>query len=324
MERIGFESNWRLWIRRESDHIVLLRAESGDECATLPDTLFSLPVTELFDHALAPEAAPISGEEVLLTCGAAPEEYNNRSLKELSLPKTLRKVGDYAFFNCRSLTTLKLYDSVTSWGGGVLMNCRELHRFHLTRLNDTQGESLAYLVGELPNELHVTIENADGSSYRLLFPDFIELYEENCPAHHFDYNIYGAGHPYHFVFREHSLSLASYDELFPAMLRVEHDPAAALRLAWWRIRTPYGLTEKAKAMYLAYLAAHEEAALGLPLEEQDSEGLSLLLSLLAPARDSLSAALGIARERQFTEASALLLEAQHRLCGTGMNKTFDL
>ena len=324
MERIGFVSNWRLRIRRESDHIVLLRAESGDECAALPETLFSLPVTELYDHALAPEAASIDGEEVLLTCGAAPEEYDNRDLKELSLPKTLRKVGDYAFFNCRNLSTLNLYDSVVSWGGGVLMNCRELHRFRLKRLGEQQGESLAYLVGELPNELHVTIEEADGSHYRLLFPDFIELYEENCPAHHFDYNIYGAGHPYHFVFREHTLSLANYDELFPAMLRVEHDPAAALRLAWWRIRTPYALTEKARATYLDYLAAHEEAALALPLTERDSEGLSLLLSCLTLTRDSLSSALAIAREQQFTEASALLLEAQHRLCGTGMNKTFDL
>ena len=324
MERIGFESNWRLWIRRESDHIVLLRAESGDERAVLPEALFSLPVTELYDHALAPEATPVGGEEVLLTCGMPPEKYDNRNLKELSLPKTLRTVGDYAFFNCRMLTTLTLYDSVQSWGGGVLMNCRELYRFYLTRLGDTQGESLAYLAGELPGELHVTIENADGSRCRLLFPDFIELYEENCPAHHFDYNIYGAGHPYHFVFRKHTLSLADYDGLFPAMLRVEHNPSAALRLAWWRVRTPCGLSDKAKEMYLAYLSAHGEAALQLPLEEKDPEGLSLLLSLLPPAQSVLSSALRIARESRFTEALALLLEAQHRLFPAGAEKSFDL
>ncbi|MFR3921148.1 MAG: hypothetical protein ACLTYN_03405 [Dysosmobacter welbionis] len=84
------------------------------------------------------------------------------------------------------------------------------------------------------------MEETDGTVFRLLFPEYREVYEENCPAHHFDYNIFGAGYPYHHSFRRKRLDLRTYDELWSGFLGMEHDEDCAVRLAFWRLRYPVG------------------------------------------------------------------------------------
>ena len=103
----------------------------------------------------------------------------------------------------------------------------------------------------------------------------VEVYEENCPAHHFDYFISGAGYPYHHCFRRKRLSLKEYDGLWRDFLGMEHDESAALRLAWRRLRWPADLGETAAADYRAYLKKHAGEALRLLLEEEEGEALPL-------------------------------------------------
>lgn len=188
-------------------------------------------MTALGDHALSPTAASAEGEDLLVTCGAGtdPGTWSNRDLEDLTLPRSLEKVGDYALMNCGGLRTLRLHDGIGQWGGGVLMNCRRLAAFHLTRVGE-QGDTLAWFADELPWELDVTVEETDGTVFRLLFPEYREVYEENCPAHHFDYNIFGAGYPYHHSFRRKRLDLRTYDELWSGFLGMEHDEDA--RCGW--------------------------------------------------------------------------------------------
>ena len=138
-------------------------------------------------------------------------------------------MGDYALMNCGGLRTLRLHDGIGQWGGGVLMNCRRLAAFHLTRVGE-QGDTLAWFADELPWELDVTVEETDGTVFRLLFPEYREVYEENCTAHHFDYNIFGAGYTYHHSFRRQRLDLRTYDELWSGFLGMEHDEDCACLL----------------------------------------------------------------------------------------------
>lgn len=319
----GIGSHGKVGVKH--DDLVVLLTQFNQIFAVLPDSLFSLPVTELHDHALAPDAPPASGEEILLTCGAAPKEYHNRLLRELTLPETLRSVGDYAFYGCSELSVMHLCDTVAHWGACCFMNCRSLTDFYLSCSSDMPAENLVFLVGELSTELHIVLQKEGRIDCRLLFPEYWETYEENSPAHHFDYNIYGVGHPYHFVFSEHTLSLSRYDALFPPMLQGNYVLSSALRLAWWRLRTPKELSETAKESYLSFLALHEREALLLPLNERDIDGLTLLLSLFTPQKDTLSALLEAAEQQHYTEAAARLLETKHRLYpAAAAAKTFDL
>ena len=318
---ISGTNNWRLTVRREDASVTILRAVTCDTRAALPDMLFDLPVTALSDHALAPNAANIAGEEVCITCGVAQGEWDNRNLRELTLPEMLASVGDYALFNCRSLETLCLHDGVSHWGGGVLMNCRSLDRIVLTRVGGVQGESLAYFADELSRELDVSIFEADGSETRVVFPEYIEDFEENGPAHHFDYTIYGAGHPYHHVFRGKALYLTDYDALWERFLSAAHEEGAALKLAWYRLRYPRELATWAREQYEAYLRTHAPEALRFVLEQRDMAGLRQLLTVLDGM--PLGEALSFAREERMTEATAILLERQHRQ-SSGASKSFDL
>ena len=326
METVSGVNNWKLVIRREAAGVTVLRAVTCDESAALPETLFGLPVTALGDRALAPGAPAVPGEAVQVTCGPLPGEdgWDNRRLKALTLPRHLRRVGDYALLNCGGLERLRLWDDVEFWGGGALMNCQKLDTFHLTRTGEDQGESLAYFADELSRELDVTVVTAAGETARLLFPEFLEVYEENCPAHHFDYNIYGAGYPYHHCFRQKKLSLKDYDGLWRGCLAMEHESGTALRLAFWRMRYPLELSEQAATAYGSYLQSRAAEAVDWLLAERDMAGLAFLLNRTAPDRDTLAAACQRAREAGAAEAVALLLEEQHRRFPAGGNRSFDL
>ena len=326
METVSGINNWKLVIRREGEEITILRGVTCDAVAALPEELFGLPVTVLGDHALSPTAWPEEGEEVLVTCGRlGPDtEWNNRNLRDLTLPKSLYRIRDYALLNCDGLHTLRLHDSVRYWSGGALMNCRSLSRFYITRIGEEQGETLAFINDELSRELDVTITETDGRVARLLFPEFMEIYEENCAAHHFDYNIQGGGYPYHHCFRHKKLDMKHYDGLWKVYRGMEHESFSAMRLAWWRLRYPVDLSEQAENAYLDHLRQHTAEAICWLLEEKDPDGLRFLLERAEPDKATLTEACAIAREQGAAEALAILLEEEHKRFPSGLNKSFDL
>jgi len=324
METVRGLSNWRLVVRREEDGAAILRAQSCDQIAVLPETLCGLPVTALSDRALAPKAAPVEGEEVTVTGGAEKGEWDNRNIRELTLPPNLRRIGDYAFLNLRSMETLRFSDELTEIGSASFMNCRSFSRIELTRTREGQGPALAGIVQSQPQELDVTIRQRSGQTLRLLFPEYRESYTENSPAHHFDLQISGGGYAYHSVFRSRALHLTDYDALWPGYLAAEHDEASALRLAFLRLRFPVELGAKARARYEDHLRKNLRAALLYVLRENDGAGLRLLLDLGPAPDDAVEAALETARRLSRTEATAILLETRRRAAPVGRKRRFEL
>lgn len=323
MEILYGSSNWKLIVRREEDHVVILRGVTCDSRAVLPDELFGLPVTVLGEKALSPTAKPISGEEVRIVCGRE-GDWDNRDLEDLTLPETLQWIRDYALSGCRGLHTLRLTDRIKSWGGGCLMNCRALRKIYLTRVGEKQGESLSVICGELTDELDVTIRETDGSIVRLLFPDYMESHEENIPHHQFDYHIYGGGFPYHHTFPGKQLSLRAYDDLWEKYRCTQTEPDTAIRLAYYRLRWPVELADAAEAQYTAYLKQNAAEALCMQLPQRDAEGLRLLLDKLEPDDAALHHACELARRDGLTEGLALLLEKQKKSVPWGFDMDFDL
>ena len=323
VKTISALSNWRLKLRREGEGVTILRAATCDADAVLPDELFGLPVTRLSDRCLAPGAADVPGEELELRCGVPEGDFDNRRIRRLTLPGALKSVGDYAFLNLREMEELCLSDALQGVGGACFMNCRAFSRLDLTRSGDAQGPALAAIVSALPQELLVTVHGGAEGELRLVFPEYVERYEENSPARHFDFKIGGAGYPYHNVFRSRRLHFSDYDALFPGMLAVEHEEDTALRLAFCRLRSPAGLTETAQRRYRAYLEGHRLEALRYALQTKDAESLRLALTLPGLAEPELAAALDQARAAGNTEAAAVLLEERHRRF-PGKKKAWDL
>lgn len=323
MEKIYGSSNWKLTICRTEDHVEILRAVTCDSKAMLPDMLFDLPVTVLGNYALSPMAKPIDGEEVLIS-GGGEGEWDNRSLQELILPPALTEIRNFAFYGCRNLHNLHLHDRINRWGTDCFMNCHRLSRLQLKRVSEEQGASLAFICDETREELDVSILNTDGTELRLIFPDYGEDYEENCPNHHFDFHISGGGYSYHHNFPGKQLSLRAYDENWAQYLRKQHEEETALRLAYYRLRYPIGLEPFAEEQYLDYLRTHAEDAILWQISQKDSAGLTMLLDKLVFDPSTLHSACEQARKESNTEALALLLERQRKAQPRGLARDFDL
>ena len=324
METISGVTNWRLTVRRENDNITILRALTCDKTAILPDELFGLPVTGLGDHALAAGAAPVEGEELCVLGGMESGEWDNRNITELTLPRFLQHIGDYAFMNLRSMEMLRFSDDLRSTGSASFMNCRSFSRLDLTRTGPSQGPALACIVRSLQQELDATVLEADGKFLRLVFPEYIENYIENNAAHHFELKIIGGGYAYHSVFRNKILSTSDYDALWPAYIAQEHDEDSALHLAYFRLRYPTLLGRQAEEQYTGYLHTNIVRAFYFALGEKDMSGLRMLLNLGTIENETLDAALRESRTLQLTEATAILLEKRHACLAAGRSRTFEL
>ena len=324
METIKGLTNWRLTVWREADSVTILRAVTCDRDAALPDTLFGLPVTALADHALAAGASPVAGEEIRVLGGAESEDWDNRSITALTLPRPLERFGDYAFMNLGRMETLRFSDRLLELGSAAFMNCRCFSRLELSREELRQGPALASIVRNLPHELDVTVYGPEGDILRLIFPEYIESYTENTPAHHFELKIIGGGYAYHGVFREKTLSVSDYDSLWRDYIAQEHDEESALRLAYYRLRYPAELSDRAREQYAAFLRQNMPDALSLAMREKDLSGLRLLLSLGGLDAPTLEAAMNESRALRFTEATALLLEQRRGQAGAGRRKKFEL
>jgi hypothetical protein len=264
------------------------------ESVLLPERLEGFSVTALGARAFA----PLSGED----------DSWYRALRSVGLPPALERVGDYAFYNCVGLEELTLWDRAENWGSGCLMNCRSLARVRLHRTGE-DSPTLFYFASELTSELDVSVLGQNGeTALRLIFPEYIESYENNDPAHHFDFHLYGIGFPYHTAFRQKKLDLNLYDGAWGEAVSREREDDSLLRLAFYRLRYPRGLSEKARAGYEAHLSAFAGKTLRWLVEGGAAGELSWFLSRFRPGEGELSEALELARRHGATECSALLLE----------------
>lgn len=323
MEIVAGQNDLTLWWRVAPGGVEVTRVETGDRNVVLPETVRGLPVTALGHHAFSPDGTAPEGTALRINCGGGTPENDARRIETIVLPSKVRRVGNYAFYNCVALKELRVTEPVDCWGGSVFMNCRSLRRFFI-RARDNRTESISYFADELPEELDVSVEYPDGGAARLIFPEYRESYEENSPAHHFDFHLYGPGYPYHHVFRERALPLAEYDALFAGLLATEHDPDCAMRLAWHRLRAPRELTGEAAVRYLAYLKSRTGDVLGWLLKERDSRGLSWFLPQCGADGKTLDGAAETARHLGLAEPMALLLEQRRGQTPNGLYKSFDL
>jgi hypothetical protein len=121
----------------------------------------------------------------------------------------------------------------------------------------------------------VTIVVGKGRTIRLLFPEFMEIYEGIVRPMCLDYNICGAGYPNHHCFGKRA---EPQDIMTDCGKRTWawNRRVRALRLAWYRLRYPVDW-DKPREAYRAYLADLCSEAVEWLLEQRDPDGCGFCL-----------------------------------------------
>lgn len=318
------ENEMLLTCREQTDGVSILRCETRDPVVLLPDEIDGAPVISLGKYALSGRAPDLAGEttfSVRVTCGGPAPEHQADSIRAVTLPRQLKSVGSYAFYNCRALEELTMTDSVSAFDGGSLMNCRSLHRVTLLAAPGS-ATCLPKILGETAAELDVRFEQ-NGEATPLLFPAYTEELEDLSPAHIFQRRIHGAGYSYRQCFDGAVLNFRQYDRAL-SELAERHDFPVAARVAVRRLAAPFALSDSAREDYLAVLRAHGRPLACTLAQRGDSTALHFLLSLgvLSPA--DTDAACNAAREAGQTAALTVLLSANAPAPTRGRAKSYDL
>ena len=326
MERQQGENELLLTCRDEGAGVCILRCASADPVIRVPDAVLDRPVVSLGRYALSQRDPELTGAglfQVRVTGGNGdrPVVHDAGGLVHVLLPASLRRVGDYAFYNCRSLARLSLSGGVEELGGDALMNCAALRRIDLT-LDENGKSCLQGLLAACSTDLEVRLTTPRGKAV-LSFPAYREELELVRSAHIFQRRIQGSGYAYRQCFRDGVPDLPQYDGCFSRLLE-GHDYPAACRVALDRLRWPLALSDAARDAYLAFLREHGGLAASELLDRNDGDGLAFLLELKVLSPAALTAAGDAARQAGRTGALALLLEALRPAAAPGRHKSFDL
>lgn len=325
MRQIPGCGNWRIRYEQKNSGIAILRAETCDAEAVLPEELLGLPVTELGDYALAARDQGTRGAKLEMIGRRTDQEaeWSNRRMRSLRLPCGIRRIGNYAFMGAFYMERFEFCDEPVEWGVSPFMNCMALHEIIVNRPGEDQG-GLAKICGETDRELDVQIRDASGMRARLLFPEYAEIWEENTPARQFDHTTDGAGYPYHHVFRDRRLHWKDYDGLWEKSRERGGIEDVLTRLAWFRLRWPEGLEEQRRRAYLEYVTENRERLMRWVLENGDGTDLSRLLEIVVYTPQQLREGCDFARESGEVQSLAVLLSRLRGEQPAGRRKRFEL
>lgn len=271
----------------------------GAACV-IPESLGGMPVTELADHAVA-----------------------NQPVKEVYLPRTLRRIGRYGFYNCENLQILHFYAETTEIGGGVFNASGKIREIYI-HMGENERSSLRDFVTEITGRVlvHYFLTDKDGREWeaaRLIYPEYYDEAVENTPARNLSFAIHGSGQKYRYSFGERKIQFDRYDKVFVYEIH-EESIALAAEIAVNRLMFPYELREDARTRYEEFLRSNLCEVLLANL--QNIEVFRWLMTNLveadgewAPAlkTEELDRLIAASSETHQPEISGILLDLKHRM-----------
>lgn len=304
------ELKWEACRLKEKKGARILKIYSQDREAELPETVESaegsrLPVLELADYAFSAMRQGAEDDDFM---GLPP--LTGDRVESAALPRSLKKVGRYAFYNCEGLKKLTFFTAVSDLGAGLFTGCRNISALDVWMIPGEKS-CLYEVLSELNQTLRVTLRDQDGKiRAKLLIPEYFEESVENTPARIVNLEMHGCGHRYRYCFRKEQTPFADYDALFPHV-RVQEPPAVVSELAWYRLEYPAGLSEASETAYLGYLEAHPEAAVEAFAGIGD---MALMRKAASDPRihlDSLEKMIGAAQRTGQSGLVPLLMDIRH-------------
>ena len=204
-------------------------------------------------------------------------------------------------------------------GSDVFLNCFALADL-LVRAAPEEKTGLFALVNNITEAVRALFWLPGETRPRagLWYPAYWEDVEES-PAHILLHTFSGQGYHYRQCFLDGKILSAEYDAIFPDGHAAEDQGVAAM-LCFDRLRWPWNLTEKAKAPYREFLAAHTGLVLQRLLKAQDTASIKDLLALDVLDAAAFAEGTALAAKADNAAAAALLADAEHKKRGSAPKK----
>ncbi len=291
----------------------LVRAYGDDPCPVLPAEVDGLPLVQLGDYCFAAQqrASALPPEEQILRCvipGAVPSEnrIGGNFLYAVTLPDSLRSIGNCAFYNCRSLTGIYLGTNAHNVGSDVFLNTFALKQLTV-RAHPDRPCGLFAILNSITTDIRVVFQPEDTILAAAYYPEYWMDVEET-PAHILLQTYSGQGFHYRQCFNNEVPEWDSYDAILAQS--GSSDPARVITLlALDRLRFPFALSETARKAYRTYLTENAAACIPVLLKQQDTQALSDLLCLDILDEAALQQAAAQARQADNAAFAALLADA---------------
>lgn len=297
------------------EEIKITACRSLDEAVHIPEKIEGCPVTEIGDYAFSDSGKQQESQMGMGNYSNGGEKTEQslpylcgKRLKEIHLPKSIRKIGRYAFYNCTMLAELSCSSNIQDLGSGFFTGCRRIRHIHI-KVREDEKSCLKDLLSELRQMLTVTYESQRGKA-QLIFPEFFEESVENTPARLLEIRTHGCGHRYRYCFDKTKFQFHEYDELFPHVKAQETEEIVS-RLALGRLQFPYELSKNARKEYEEYIKKHTKAAFNLLLSQRELDTLKWLLSQWTFQKEEVDEAIQMADNYQYVEALGYLMDYCH-------------
>lgn len=262
-------------------------------------------------NTITSENKPAPSGTGILTIPEGVEEIDtfayedDRTINSVRFPESLKKMGAHAFYNCRSIYKIRLGNSETDIGDGAFKNCGRLNEIEIVK-NSDGIKALKSVLYDAHRQVRVKIIYPDGEAV-LVFPYFIDNYEENTPARIVMHISEGAGTPYRECIYSGDVDYKAYDDLFKTGLNTDiYDSAPDIAIC--RLMSPYRLSEHARDAYENFLSANAAGIFHKLAENNRLEQLRELLSLDIAEREELDRIIDSVRTKNRPEALAVILE----------------
>lgn len=266
--------------------ITILKYIGGDTVADVPETIDGFPVTEIAAYGFS---------------GLA-------ELEEIHFPRTLRRIGRYAFYQCGSLQKFVFFSLIKDVGAGAFTGCRRIKELEITVVDE--GKScLREFLSDIRFEVTVIQHGLEEGKF--LFPEFFEEAVENTPARIIVTDTHGSGVQYRNCLHGARIDVNEYDRLFP-FAKANEFSDFMVRMSLARMEYTDGMQEDAKERYRGYLHEHFEEAAEEILKNDGTEKVRWFADTFVENEEEMKILLTLAGKKKDPEKNSFLMDYQHR------------
>mgnify|MGYP004472574927 FL=1 len=225
------------------DSIRINKVYSPSPTIEIPELIDGYMVREIADYCFSSKEVNLSN---CILNREIPSNYHVCSgvdVESVRLPSTLKKLGNYAFYNCRKLKEIYVPSRLMSVGSDVFMNCLRLNHIHYD-CSIFSATILKQILTQITWDIEVDF--IDGS---IFYPEYNGSYDEVGPAHIFALNIEGEGFRVRQCFKDGKIDFEGYDACFEKLC-AEESESCIFHVAILRFMM-------GSERYIPYLRAHD-------------------------------------------------------------------